>query len=178
MDFPDYMISKSSFSVSYKQVFCSSLDKPRISLGEGSPEEIHLLPSGPRLSCWPQQSQGQRGKAVLCCTQLVNFVFLLGGSCHSLLSFLAPSQLVFQAAMCMLYRKKGQHPNQALSLCNVPQITLIFQHLLMMLEHLDYVCYYFWVKFLKCSYFTLSTSTYICIYFDRDFSLMEKVKCL
>lgn len=45
------------------QLFCSSLDKPRISLGEGCPEEIHPLPSGPRLSCWPQQSQRQRGEA-------------------------------------------------------------------------------------------------------------------
>lgn len=84
------------------QLFCSSLDKPRISLGEGCPEEIHPLPSGPRLSCWPQQSQRQRGEAELCCTQLVNFAFPLRGSCHSLLSLLAPSQLVFQAAMCML----------------------------------------------------------------------------
>lgn len=67
--------------------------------------ENHLLPLTPAVLVAPHKAES--GQERLCCTQRVDFIFPLWGSCHSLLFFLAPSRRILPAAMQMLCGKKG-----------------------------------------------------------------------
>lgn len=182
------MISKSSFGVSYKQVnlwaFTTLLLFP---WQAQDPTRRRLSRRNPLSALWPQTELLAPAKLT---AEMESWAVLhtVGELCFPLREFMPFTAVLldsfptcFPSSYVYVVQKEGiasKLTSFSLSFCKVPQVTLTFKHLFVMLEHLDYVMALFWVKFFKCSYFILSTSTYISIYFDMDFSLMEKVKCL